>query len=58
MVRGFKSGWLPMLIGLLLYVAALFGVHTFVGSVLGREIADLSIVVLFFGGLIFLAGRG
>jgi len=57
MVKSFKPGWLPMLIGLALFVAALVGVHMFVSSFIGREIADVSIVVLFFGGLMWLAGR-
>lgn len=58
MVRSLrKPALLPMLIALTLFVGALFGIHTFVDSNLGREIADLSVVVMFFGGLLLLAGR-
>ena len=57
MVRRFKPGIGPMLMGLVLFVVTLVGVHTFVRSLIGREIADVSVVVLFFGGLIFLTWR-
>lgn len=59
MVRSSKKpSLLPMVIALVLFVGALFGVHTLVDSYLGREIADLSFVVIFFGGLLLWAGRG
>ncbi len=51
MVRPSKPGILPSAILLTLFLAALVSVHLTVDSEIGRQIADISILVAFFAVL-------
>jgi hypothetical protein len=48
MVRQSKPSILPLLILLVLFLGALFGIHVTVDSEVGRKIADLCVLITFF----------
>lgn len=55
--RPFRPGILPLVILLALFSGALIAVHVNIESLIGREIADLSIVIVFFGAITLWATR-
>lgn len=57
MVRPSKPSLLPLAILFGLFVIALFAIHANVTSLVGREIADLAVLVTFFGGLFIWTSR-
>ncbi len=57
MVRTSKPGLLPLVLLLALFIGALLAIHLNVASLLGREIADFSVLITFFTLLLFLVSR-
>lgn len=57
MVRPSKPSFLPLAILFVVFVIALFAIHANVTSLVGREIADLAVLVSFFGGLFLWTSR-
>lgn len=57
MVRSSKPSLLPAFIWLALFFVGLIAAHMYVDSVLGRQIADISLLIAFFGGLLLWSGR-
>lgn len=58
MVRSSKPSLLSGVILLALFIGGLVAVHVFVDAVVGREIADVSILIVFFVGVFLWGGRG
>lgn len=58
MVRSSKPNLVTGLLLLVLFVGGLVTVHLTVGSLIGREVADVSVLVLFFVGAFLWGVKG